>query len=309
MIIAGRRIRNLERRIGPIAEGQAIVLGLVDLERFTDRLARIGLSLDAEDGTTALPAPVGPVSRYNAEGKWQIHRDRPKETAYRQVEWHWYEFRGRDKVEMSDVKDVPYQRYPRTLMPPPGVELTLMTDARGNRMVVTPSLPYVQENHQRILHTINLFLELFRECSVMDTALQEINFPAVTRVNWRLLPPGRIPWDRLRGELEPLVSRQRRGNQPVVWRRLHDINGHQPGFVAVGEAGFSGYLAFGFPDRNLYVLESIFTGNATYVFEEDWETLSRMTKGEILREDLQKDRLIHVEGWRGRLDALFADGS
>ena len=67
--------------------------------------------------------------------------------------------------------------------------------------------------------------------------------------------------------------------------------------MAIGKAGFSGYLIFGFTLRNLYICESAFYVNATYIFESNWEELSRMTKAEILNQELQKDRIIHREGW------------
>ena len=308
MVITGRRIRNLESRMGPIAAGQVVVIGLTDLDRFEPRMRQIGLPLDAPDGTTVLPAAVtGPISRYNAEGKWWIRRDQPMETAYRQVEWTWYEFRGRDnRVEMTGIKDVPYRRYPRTLLPPPSIEFTLTTNAAGERLLITQGVAYTSENRDRILHTVNLFLEIFRECNVMDVSLTPVTFPEIRRVNWRILPPGRRPWDQLQSELEPVVRQQRPGNQRVVWYRLRFINGRQPDFVAVGEAGFNGYLVFGFQDQNLYILESIFTGNATYVFEDDWQVLSRRTKAEILEAGLQKDRIIHVDGWEQRVTGLFA---
>jgi hypothetical protein len=75
--------------------------------------------------------------------------------------------------------------------------------------------------------------------------------------------------------------------------------------VAIGQAGFSGYLIFGFTSRNLFICESVFYGNATYVFESDWEKLSKLSKAEILNQDLQKDRIIHREGWERKIATLF----
>ena len=47
------------------------------------------------------------------------------------------------------------------------------------------------------------------------------------------------------------------------------------------------------------------TGNATYVFEENWEELSKLTKAEIIRGKLQKDRIIHRENWDHYIIRLF----
>jgi len=307
MIIRGRRIRTLSRRLGSIADGANIIIGLPDLDRFCDQLAQFGFSPNPPDGETILPpGSFGPVSLYNAEGRDIVHRDQPMETAYRQSEWRWVEWHGPyDRVEQSRIVDVPYERYPRTFDPPPSVEMTMSSDEGGRRLLVMPQTQYVEANHTRILHTVNLFLEIFGECNIMDENLQSIHLPQIRRVNWRILPQGRMPWERLKAELRSIVDRQPQGNQPVIRYRLQAVNAHEPEFVAVGQGGFDGYIIFAFPQRHIFVLECVQFGNATYVFGDDWETLSQMTKAEILNNDLQRARLIHRENWEASLNDLF----
>jgi hypothetical protein len=60
-------------------------------------------------------------------------------------------------------------------------------------------------------------------------------------------------------------------------------------------------VVFGFPEENIYVVESAFYGNATYVFRQDWEQLSQLTKAEIITGSLHTDRIIHTQGWEHRL--------
>jgi len=56
-------------------------------------------------GHTLLPAPVGPVSRCNADGRLIVNRDEPKEERYsRTVFWRWKQWAGRDQIE--DGKNV-----------------------------------------------------------------------------------------------------------------------------------------------------------------------------------------------------------
>ena len=148
---------------------------------------------------------------------------------------------------------------------------------------------------------MKIALELFGECSVLRSNLEDIIRAEVRRLNWEVLPQGRMPWERLKTHVDPFVRRQRRGNRPIIERRLQTINGYGPEFVALGRAGFSGYVVFGFPEKSLYVLESVNRDNATYVFEDDWRRLSQMTKAEILDHSLQKDRVIHREGWPSRI--------
>ena len=124
------------------------------------------------------------------------------------------------------------------------------------------------------------------------------------RLNWEILPPGRYPWEQLKERVNPVIKQAKEGNQKVILNRFETINSFAPEFYAIGRGGFRGYLIFGFPKQNIYILESIFTYNATYVFEEKWEALSQMTKAQILNENLQKERIIHQKGWHARIRQL-----
>jgi hypothetical protein len=183
--------------------------------------------------------------------------------------------------------------------------MTMTTDAGGQRLLRTEQTIFEVANHDRILLTINLFLEIFGECNVMDEHLESIHQPRIRRVNWRILPQGRMPWDQLHTHLRQIVGRQPQGNQPVIQHRLQAINSRNPAFVAVGQGGFDSYVIFAFPQRHIFILECIQFGNATYVFGDDWRTLSQMTKAEILNADLQQERLIHRDNWDHNLEVLF----
>ncbi len=61
----------------------------------------------------------------------------------------------------------------------------------------------------------------------------------------------------------------------------------------------SNYFSYKFKiDKNLFVMENAFAGNATYVFKDDWINISQLTKAQILKENLQEDRLIHKKNWK-----------
>lgn len=155
-----------------------------------------------------------------------------------------------------------------------------------------------------MLHVVNLFLELFGECEVFSKTLTALG-GAIRRLNWQVLPTGKYPWAVLKQEVDKVLVTRPPGSRVVIENRLEAIRREQPEFLAVGRAGFSGYLVFGFPAKELFVLESTLEDNATYVFGDDWEALAKMTKAEILSEDKQKDRIIHREGWENRIGALL----
>ena len=74
--------------------------------------------------------------------------------------------------------------------------------------------------------------------------------------------------------------------------------------MAYGRAGFRGYAVFGFTSKNLYVLESAFPNNATYVLQNDWETISQMSKLKFFQ-NLHKARIVHSENWQKNFDAIM----
>lgn len=269
------------------------------------QLMRAGFDPGAKDGTTILPRAVGRISLYNAEGKYRIRRDLPMETMYRTVEWHWTEWHGRDKVERSDFRDVSYKRYPREFIEPVGIELTLSKNTEGKTVVLSSPIGNWDKHEELLIHTINLFLELFGECVVLDEEKTEVLPTNIQRVNWQILPEGEYPFERVKSELQPVLSRIKKSKRSFVDKRLERLNSFKPEFMVIGRNGFSGYIVMAYPDRNLYVLESLLYGNATYVLSSDWQQVSQLSKAAILRSNLHKGRIIHRANWFSKVKDLF----
>jgi len=295
-MIKKSRIRSLNPYIKLIPGTTNVYVGVINPTEA--RLKRIGFSGDLKDGETVLPKPVGRASLYNAEGKYIIHKDRPMETAYRTVEWSWTEWHGRyNQVEKTDFRDVPYKRYPRTHVAAPSLELTLSTNTQGEKVVLTPLISDWRNREKALLHAVNLMLDIFGECTFFDEKREQIIKAPVRQLNWKILPQGRHPFSEVREQLKNELARVKEGNRSFVDHRLERINSFEPEFTAVGQGGFSGYVIFGFPEKNIYVLESILYGNATYVLGDDWEKISRLSKAEILNDNLHKERIIHLRKW------------
>jgi len=208
-------------------------------------------------------------------------------------------------VEQSKLVDVPYKRYPRTFIVPPSIEITTYLMNNKEQVIISPIFELNEGNKEEIIHTINLFLEIFGECQFFAENLEEIIKLPIKRLNWRILPPGQMPWIKFKEEVKSLVNSAPKGKQAVIRYRLEKINKYKPDFAAIGEGGFRGYIILGFNQRNIYTLESLYYGNATYIFGEKWEELSKKTKAEILNQNLQADRIIHRKGWDNRIDKLL----
>lgn len=298
MKIIKRRIRRVAPYLVSIPTGDNFYVTLTNLPSFTTKLTSIGFNPPIIGGQQVLPKAIGSVTKYNANGKFIIHRNQPKVTDYREAvikDW-----RGN-----YHTVDIPFLRYPRTPLPPPAIELLVRTDATGSLIISSPLLTNDAASEEKIKHIINVFLECFGECDIFTSnLLPSFNVP-VTKLNWNILPPGNYPWATLQPTIQGIINTASSQTQQIVEARIKKISDYSPDFVGVGKAGFHGYIIFGFSSKNIFVLESIYTNNATYVLGQNWQTISQLTKDEILNQSLHQQRIIHTSGWVGQIDALL----
>jgi hypothetical protein len=300
MIIKKSRIRSLKNNIHNVKVGDKITIAIPVECTVKDVLINCGFSSNLEEGESILPKSVGNITNFNANGKYIKHKDQKKEVAYRQAEWRWKDWGGN---EHSKTVDIPYKRYPRTFVEPPSVELT-MASKNNNLLVISPEIEFNNKNEPLIIHVINMFLELFNEAHILNSNLDNIIRCPIKKLNWEILPSGEMPFKKVRGKILEMVKS---GNRPVITNRLDTINKHSPNFIAMGKAGFSGYLIFAFPKNNIYILESNEVNNATYIIDSSykWEKISAFTKAEILNKNLHRERIIHRENWFNRINYLL----
>jgi len=306
MIIQKTRIRNLERYLKGVPGDEQFTFASRVTPEIEQKLSRMGFSEEWTDGESLLPpASAGPSCRKNAEGWLIVHRDQPKETAYREFLWSWTEYHGPYEYEESRIVEQPYQRYPRTQVTPPAIEIATSTTDSGRVVVLSRSFSRVEE--QDAILGVNVLLELFGEAEVLHADLSSVIPQEVQRLNWEVLPSGEHPWSHLQPAVKDVLDQQGERKRPVFENRWSTIASYKPDFTAVGRAGFSGYLIFGFPDRDLYILESAYYGNATYVLDRNWETLSTLTKAELLHNSLHRERIVHRDGWARCIDEILTE--
>ena len=164
---------------------------------------------------------------------------------------------------------------------------------------------FPKKNNDKLLNTVNMLLGLFGECTV-DFSEQVSDTKRVV-VNWDILPKGKYPWSVVKETLGNFTKGHTKTRTEMMLRNCEAIYAKRPDFVAYGRSGFKGYAVFGFTSRNLYILESVMPNNATYVFENDWETISQLSKAAILSQELHKARIIHSENWQKNFDKIMED--
>lgn len=306
-LIRLKRVLNVERHVGCVAEGAKFRL-LVRIEPDDAlRLEKAGFDKNLlRDGDTVLPAGIGPATRLNANGRWQVRRDLPKELRYiTTVMWKRMQWAGRNREEHETAVDIHRMCYPRELVPPTGFELTWRLQDR-DAFLLSPQFRLEPAALKDIKIAMNVLLEIFGRCEVVDADLEGIPPAPVQRVNWRMLPAGEHPWPRLEVHLADALRRTPDRVSAVILDRQQAILSHGPDAMFVGVGGFSDYLAYEFRSCGVVILESIRRGNALYVFGSDWRKVSALTKAEILAGSLHLERVIHSEGWKARLREVLA---
>lgn len=302
LYIRKRKIRNPQAYLESFQEGTSICIGIQDITNQYDNLQKCGFSNELAVGEQIIPAPIFRTeSKFNAEGKLLKRRDLPMETAHRLQEWNLTDWNG---VEHSGIAYVPYQRFPREFISPPLNEITILENEQENKVIVSNLVIKNDANMSAIKNIINLFLEIFGECYVLtDTLVPQIRVN-VRRLQWEFLPPGRYPWERLQVHIDSAFENIRR-NRRAIMSRFETINNYNPDLVAVGRAGFKGYVAFSFSDKNIHILESVYSDNATYVFDNGWEALTQLAKSEILNGNLHLQRIVHRPDWEEQIQNLL----
>jgi hypothetical protein len=301
MAIKGAGIRSIEKVIAQAKGANRVRFVLDNAAVSRDALLRIGFDGSPRPGDRILPPTLGKVTTFNANGREIVRRDLPMEKhsvgSFRSwKDWHGQTHSG---IQFRDVK-----AYPRDWLRAPAEELTVV-EFRSKTYISTREVALKDEAEDQVRHLANLMLECFESFDVLDVSSGLVVQQKVRNLGWDILPPGKYPWATAEPLLRAVTRTLNDATRPVAIERLQTISGYQPSFLARGRAGFDGYVVFGFPERNLYVLESTNLDNATYVFTENWEALSQFTKADIIQGDLAKQRIIHGRQWRGWIHALL----
>jgi len=302
MLINQKSVRSVEKYIKAFRPGQTIRLAVrIDAQNKKEAI-EAGFDERPENGDTILSLPINTVAAFNAEGKHIPRKDLPMEPRYiTTIEWSWKQWEGRGQTRtVTESRDIYKDCYQQDFIPPPGLELTWATKD-GHDYVVSEEFEIGQADPEILKHAINLFLSIFGECEIRRADLTSFIPSKIRRLNWELLPPGKHPWDKVQKYTQELVKKKdpRYGN--IILQRQEAVSHFKPDEVYVGTGGFRTYIAYVFKAKKTVLLESTEYGNATYVFGENWEEFSMLTKAEILNNSYQKDRLIHSQGWGERL--------
>jgi hypothetical protein len=264
-------------------------------------ISSLGLDTQPAEGDSFVPAGIGKVTHFNANGCIVIRKDLPKITETRSGWRRWQDWHGN---EHSGIQIRSYEVYPRELVLPPSEYLTVLAGPSGLALCSRP-ITFTKEPADKILHLVNLYLEIFGKFDVFDEVMELSALTIAKRLNWKLLPPGKYPFARAKEMLSGFLTSLGESDRPVVEDRIKAITKLEPDLLAVGLGGFKDYVVFGFSKKDRYVLESPRLGNATYVFDKNWAEISTKTKKEILDGSLHEARVIHDHRWHRDIASII----
>ncbi|WP_378948904.1 hypothetical protein [Paracoccus sp. R86501] len=303
-LIRKKKINKIQTYLDPISQGDDLKVSVKLTDPMKAKLNQWGFSHPPVDGETLLPTVRGPATRFNADGRWQIHKDLPKEDRYiRTISWSWTDWQGN---HYEDFKDIHRQCYPRTLISPPGEEIAYI-EVAGEAYLVSRAFKNTVAEHKAIRSAANVLLEMCGECEFIQANLAKFPPMKIKRVTWKFLPPGKSPWSTLHAHLSAHLKASP-STLKVIFDRQKTIMSYKPDDMYVGEGGFGDYIAYHFKAKGFVVLECVRKGNAIYVFDKNWASFAQLSKGDIIQNGLHKARIVHTDGWKDRLDKLFKLG-
>ncbi|MBR2897421.1 MAG: hypothetical protein IKC04_06030 [Oscillospiraceae bacterium] len=297
MNIIRKRIINPKRYLYALSPGDKFYIAATLTEDDIQWLRHYGIK---SDGKPRIPIPGRSATIANADGRWLIHRNRPKEERVFLRTYHLVSWQG-DDIYGSYVQH--RMCYPRELIPP--TELAFVVE---EGVIYSPLMSNSEAEMPVVKAAMNIVLEMVGHCEVW-TADKAPALPPVKQygVPWEILRAGTRDEDVLKAYIEKTVERKTKAQQIEILNRHEYLWKMKPEFCVMGTQNFFGYVVYGFPKLDLYIFESNGINNATYMFRGNWEEASRLTKMEVLSGGLQEARVYHTEHWEDHMSHLVAD--
>lgn len=266
-------------------------------------MLKFNLPTKFSPGLRFQPKPISGKARENVKGRYV--RVVPEEKTIIRKHVHY-----RKKNGTTVDFDRNYNVWKKVLEINPNFEFEFWENEEGQKFVVSDELIFSPDEKidQSNTFYLNLFLQIFGSFEVLDKS-GNFPLPLEKRLDFQILPPGTKTYenpDKV-AEFTASLYGQSSETQKSFMERLDFINKFKPVVAAHGQDGFSGYIVFEFPDKDFVLVESIKSGNATYIFPKlDYEDLIKLDKQLIINKKLMIKRVNHDpdmghENWRKKI--------
>lgn len=263
-----------------------------------------------------IPNPrIGRYTRWNAQGVELVLKDLPMVTKTYSVDtpnWGDWSY-GSHTIEWD--REV----YQREFFPPKqlelGIELLGEEATAGGQQLFVFKFTVIETLSRKTLrfkNSPNIRNDLFFNVNLLQESVGAANvFPSTASredylkslyVDWEILPPGEREGNITRilsGVKAPTPELRRK-----VAERYDLLLRLRPEAFITGSSGLRRYFGAKFAD-DLVVFENLEYGNAIYAMFENWETLSKLTRPQLLKGDRRGfERIVHRSGWEEKLKEL-----
>jgi len=300
------RIRNVNKHLRAyLQEQENFYVGLLFEDYLkSPLLKKYGLptSFPSIDSSIT-PLPKGSVTRANVKGKYVRKEPEEKETIIKLI----------DYIHPTNGSHIRYNRkyhvYIKELAHKYNESIFFVENEHGQQIVVSDMLLYdlSKEYTVRNTHIVNMFYEMFGDYEIFD---QSFN-PAIhfnKKFDEIILPKGTLGSQNNLEEIVKIGSRFTRNEeaQKAFYKRIKVLQKYSPDIRGKGANGFLGYMAFGFSDYGIVLLETMYSGNATYVFRQDnYEEHIVKDKQTVLKNKLHLKRFAHDKKWEEKLEKFM----
>lgn len=295
-------IRNPEIYLRPLlGKNEDFYVGLNYEDYLKKELNKYKLPSRFSEGVSFLPSARGSVSRANIIGKFKRKEPQQKTTITKRIS-----FTKKNGTPVSYDRD--FNIWVKELVHKYNAEFIFKTNQHDQKLVLSAKLNFNDVDSIKNAHILNLFHEVLGEYEIYD---QELN-PAIGFTNtyeFEILPKGTFD----DGDLDDVVEKARRyfikdeGRVTALQKRLKQIQKYNPELNGKGPNGFFGYIVFGFPEKDIILLESMYLNNATYVFKySNYESLMQLDKQKVISGGLAEKRIFHYDNWEQKIHQLLA---
>ncbi len=293
MKVTGKSVRSLTQilKISGSAKQVRFTVAIDELDKAL--LSKLGFSKNPDIGECLIPTVLGKYTAFNANGNTKIRKDLPMEPETIMYygasrDWHGGIHHG--------IRTRTINKYPREYIAAPS-EIFQILEIDNKKFISSSELNLDDIEETRNVHVSNIMLECFNAFEIFDVDKQTIVGPTLKRLQWDILPKGEYPWEKSKPIIDKVINQIDKKDKKVIEYRMRSISLRNPDFLATGRGGFNGYFVYGFSSKGVYVLESIHLDNATYIFNSDWESLSQLSKNDIINSNLPHTRIIHNKKW------------
>lgn len=254
-----------------------------------------------DENMSFVPIVIGANTKANIKGRYV--RKQPEEKEIRTVHINYHR---KDGTHVEFDRD--FNAYKKILKNKYESKLHFDTNLHEEKLILSPQLLYdgSDEMEEINTHIINVYLELFSDFEIYTVDLD----PAIgfnRTFDFEILPKGIFANEDIDDIVEKMTNIGRGEEARALQKRLTVIREYEPDLRGRGKDGFFGYVVFGFERKGYVVLESMYLGKATYVFDYNgYEDIIAKDKQDIIQNRLYKKRIFHYENWEDKIRLFLA---